>query len=503
MHQQRQCLLVCLLLLCPMSVVSAADYLLDDAPASAFTASTPVLTVQTTPLTTYNRYLDGNWQSALMGSDGYFYFGASTHHWTHSSMMFRYRPTADGVLDPNRVDVLVANLSTATGTNDQTEVPQGKPHSQLVEMDGWIYGATHLANYEDPRPAQYSGSHIVGLNMANAGQVHDLGVTYGPSYTAYSAIGADTTRGYIYNLQTNWAGSGTYMVRQTVPTNHTSPVNHSDPNQWMAWQVSTSGSVAGFAGFVDSQGNMWFNHAVGHNDTAAMMRVDANGTLSFYDNALPMRRKATQDVQDTSSQTPSFRYWQWGEQVQGNPDKYIFTMSRDGGLWEFDAGKARDGDLSDAFRQINFLTSTGLGSCLAGNTMYFVDHTDANNPEVAKSRDLRLKSVDISVPFAPVKDWGRIVDAAGRTPYRIETIDADTQGHVFFTGDFRLLKDGFGRVLDSEKPFSTIRNRYGENDGLEVELWRGHFFGTVTVPEPATLALLAGGLAILLRRRRA
>lgn len=464
----------------------AQDYLQDDSPPSAYALDGPVLTVQTIPLCPKNRALDGNWQSGLMGSDGNFYFGSSTHSYYDSASFFRYRPGADDV------EMLSQDVSADCGEDANTQVPQGKLHSQLVEMDGWVYGSTHLGNYIWDRAAAYTGSHVLGWNMATD-QVRDLGVTYGQSYTAYSAIAADPNRNYIYSLVTNWSGGGTRMVRQKVPREIDAKVDHEDPNQWQSWLVSYAGSVAGFAGFLDGQGNMWFNINAGYGSAsnAAMYRVDPEGSLTAYSDAVPRRRNPLDDVEDANNQIAGYRYWQWGARV--DDDRYVFTMFQDGGLWEFDASKARDGDLSDAFKQINWLGATGLGITLAGDTIYYVANMDPNNLG-AKSLDMRLRSVSLE-PNSPVIDWGRIEDQAGRTPYRIETMAADDAGHVYFTGDFRI------EDPDEREDYRTLRTLLGENEGALVSLNRGQFMGTVTVAEPLTVAIFLAGAGVACWRR--
>jgi hypothetical protein len=77
---------------------------------------------------------------------------------------------------------------------------------------------------------------------------------------------------------------------------------------------------------------------------------------------------------------------------------------------------------------------------------------------------------------------------------------------VYLTGDWHLLKDSNGNVLDSEKPYTCIRANDSSPgsywDYTNDKPWRGQFFATIQAPEPMSLALLLAGAGLLLRRRR-
>jgi len=450
----------------------AGPYDVDDAPSPAVIFNPDItITVNTIPLCPYKQKLDGTWQAHLVGSDGNVYFGSSTHATDESGMFFRFNPQSKAIT------VLCNDISTACGENDQTQVPQGKLHSPIYEHNGWVYTATHLANYNEPSATNFTGSHALGWNMTT-GAVRDLGIIF-PHFTCYSAVSVDPINNYMYAVGTPWssnyAAQGTHMVRFDLGSGARTDLG----------VISSSMQIANFAQFVDSQGNMWFNHSAAAN-SGSMYKVAPSGAIATYANALPLRRNLT-----TNTNTGG-RWWWWGAKVDA--DRFVFTMQDCGGLWEFDASKARDGDLSDAFRQLNWIGRTGLGMALGGDTIYYAQSANVNWITNEKARDLHLRSVDLALG-STVVDWGRIIDQDGRTPYRLPAMSADANGHVYFTGDWRC-------TATDPANYHTLR-RYNGETGEYTQIFRGEFFGYVTAPEPAAMSLLVLGAVTLLRRRRA
>jgi hypothetical protein len=430
------------------------------------------LTVNTIPLCPYKQKLDGVWQSSRLGSDGNVYFGSGTHATDESGMFFRFRPAT------KQLDVLSADISASCGENDQTQVPQGKVHSAVLEHDGWIYAASHLANYSEPAATNYTGAHVLAWNMATGAQ-RDLGIGFA-HHTIYSGISIDPINDYLYAITTPWssnyASDGTHIVRYNLNSGVKSDLG----------KVSNSMQVANFYQFVDSQGNMWFAHSA---NSGTMYKVAPSGAITTYANTLPLRYN---QLSDTVNSNTGSRWWLWGQALDA--DRFLFSMQADGALWEFDASKARDGNLSDAFRKVRWIGTTGLAMTVGGNNVYWLRSADPNWTSGGKARDHHLKSVDISDPNSQIMDWGRIIDQDGRTPYRAEAMSADANGHVYMTGDWRC-------TATDPSNYHTLR-RYNGETGPYTEIFRGHFFGYVTVPEPGMMSLLAIGAAAILRRRR-
>lgn len=455
-----------------------ADYLTDDSPIPTIPiAMNPTITFTSTPLNPYKRYLDGQWFGSTVASDGKLYSGSSTHSDIASSIFFQYDPTISGIR------MLTDDLSRTCNETVPGAVPQGKLHSPIVELNGYLYFAPHLGDYSANGYANYPGSHLVSYRMgsAEAGtpELHDLGII-SPRYTNYAGISADPVNNRIYVATTGWwsGAQGGSLYRYNADGTGRTP-------------ITGAGTDIGahFFEFVDQRGDMWYSHS---SAAGTLYKVTgATGAVTAYPNAMPQARRR---LSNTANPENSFRFFDWGAKIDGN--RAMFSMLRDGAFWEFDASKVLDGDPSDAFKMVKWVGTHGSGSALAGNNLYYFQSADPNwddNGDGDKARDLHLKSIDITNP-GTITDWGRIVDQAGRTPYRVSALSADTQGRVFATGDWRTLPN-------DPVNYKSLRRLNGTS-GNYVDLWRGEFFATVTVPEPGTLTLLVVAGAALLRRRR-
>jgi hypothetical protein len=198
----------------------------------------------------------------------------------------------------------------------------------------------------------------------------------------------------------------------------------------------------------------------------------------------------------TPASNQNGRWFTWGKPT-GDGEHFLFTMNG-GGLYEFDAGKMLDNNPSDAFRMVQFIGINSMAKCLGGRDVYYLQSPNLTWNNAAKASDHHLMGVDIDTGL--ITDFGRVVDELGRTPWRAEGMSADANGHVYMTGDWRLLKDANGNLLES----GTVRHN-DSNPGTywTADMWRGQFFAVANVPEPATCLFLAAGAAMLLRRRQA
>ena len=83
---------------------------------------------------------DGQWQGIGVASDGNCYFATSTHSSGHGAGFHVYDP----VKKEHRV---IAEDMTIVCGEEFSGSQQGKIHSPIVELDGWLYFATHHSNY--------------------------------------------------------------------------------------------------------------------------------------------------------------------------------------------------------------------------------------------------------------------------------------------------------------------------------------------------------------------
>lgn len=418
-------------------------------------------------------HLDGQWQSSRVASDGKVYFGDSSHDWKTGGMFSQYDPATGQVhvLAPD-IDVITGD---AAGVAAGTARPQGKLHSDITEDGGYIYFST----YYGYTGGTYSGGHVIryqlGSYESGSANFQDFGSVNGG--TIYSATSVDPIYGKVY------VNSDNIMYRYNADGTGKTNLGNMGGNS--------------FYQFTDSQGNLWTSS---QGNLGRLIKIDPNGAVANYDNILPQIR--TPDT-DAISSDQSGRWFLWGD--RRGADKFVFTMRQDGNLYEFDASKAWDGNPGDSIRKVAHIGLSGLDAALAGDTYYFVQAASpwqqwGYNSD-AKARDQHLKSVDLNT--GEIKDWGRIVDQSGRTPWRTEGMSSDGQ-RVYLTGDWHLLKDSNGNVLESEKPYTVIRaNTAGTYwDYTNDSPWRGQFFAVVNVPEPATMAVLLLGGLILRRRAR-
>ncbi len=145
--------------------------------------------MQSFALNDYKRELDGQWQGIRLASDGNVYFASSSHSAHHGASFFKYDTTTGEVTE------LVHEITDICGEDVETN-PQGKIHSDIVEANGWLYMATHFAAEKPGVYETWTGAHALGYELAT-GIWRDYGVIL-PGYTAYSAIGVDPARNFLY-----------------------------------------------------------------------------------------------------------------------------------------------------------------------------------------------------------------------------------------------------------------------------------------------------------------
>jgi hypothetical protein len=86
---------------------------------------------------------DGQWQGIGIASDGNCYFGTSTHSSGHGAGFHRYDPGT-------KEHTVIAEDMTVICGEEFSGSQQGKIHSPIIELDGWLYFTTHLSNYWPP-----------------------------------------------------------------------------------------------------------------------------------------------------------------------------------------------------------------------------------------------------------------------------------------------------------------------------------------------------------------
>ncbi|WP_442510845.1 Ig-like domain-containing protein [Novipirellula sp. SH528] len=436
------------------------------------------------PLNPYQAKLDGQWQGSMVASDGNVYFGSSTHAHDTAGMFFQL-DTATSV-----VRQIGENISEIVGEDPQSQVPQGKLHSPIVESNGWLYWATHLGNYWSQAVDSYTGSHLVGYQLGSleAGDpvFRDFGIPRA-RFTTYSAVGVDPAGEYLWSVATPWAAAdrtstGTHLYRTHIESGAMQDFGSIDPSE--------NGGKAIFTMHVDSRGDAWVTMEGGQ-DKLFVARA-ATGTIDTFESALPTMTQHDNPGQPSVYQDAT--WWRYGQSI--DDERFIFTMgdsnaplaeSSGGSLWEFDASKTLDGDLSDAFREIAWIGSSYLGGMdYSDGYVYFVRRSDGSSAEKIDalpdsgeywdaSADtgvrLHLYGIDVNDPSGGVVDWGMITDSDGRVPWRLESVVADqSTHHVYMVGDWVMQETDpiEWRTLRHDGGTSTTYTRYIRGQAMSV-----------------------------------
>lgn len=425
------------------------------------------LVVQTYALSKLSRYYDGQWQGCMVASDGNCYFAASSHSDRHGAGFFRFNPRT------KEFAVLAEDITTVCGLNPTNDVPHGKIHSPIVEAHGWIYLSTHLGLYTKDGKERFSGSHILGYELAT-GKFRDFGVLR-PRYTTYSAIGIDPERGWLYAYlipmhRDDIVKDGSRLVRLDLRSGRVTDLGMVEPGG-----TDLSGS---YWFFVDARGDCWFT--IGHENGALFCARAKPGKIERWNNVLPNMRIGPHRE---GVMRQGDRHWTWASAL---PDRReaAFTMGLyewqresnrsvyygDEWLWAFDPSKPIAN--GNAFRRIGYIGPNFLGLALGGNRVYSVqfalgpDHDGSMPPRqptrafVRRGSPLHLRSLPLDAgKNALPTDHGMIVDPDGRRALHLEGVAADAEGRVFMVGDFTALPGDKGLLRIHERTMNYREER--------------------------------------------
>ncbi|WP_345321629.1 putative Ig domain-containing protein, partial [Novipirellula rosea] len=451
------------------------------------------LLVNLFPLNPVEAKLDGSWWSSIVASDGNVYFGSSTHAHDTAARIFQYDRVTETVTPVG------PDLSTIVGEDPTVEVPQGKLHGPFVESDGWLYSSTHLANYWPEAIDAYTGAHVFGYRLgsgqeASGPEFVDFGIPQS-RFTTYASVAVDPSGQYVWSFGTPWAAEDVSNQTAHLYRTHIATRTIEDFGEVIAGE---KGARASFGIHVDDRGDAWLAPQFG-GDKLYVARA-ATQTIESFEHALPSMNDSMTPGQRSAYQDGT--WIQWGTSIDG--ERFLFTMADDqapfadrsgGSLWEFDASKAIDGDLSDAFREIAWIGASNLAVTHSDDTVYFVRRNDGgNNAKIDGSDDngetwnptldtgvrLHLYSVNINDPEGVVTDWGMITDADGRIPWRIHSVSADAAaGEVYISGDW---------IMNESDPVNwrTLRHA-GDTSAIYTRLIRGQAFAVAKLPAIADL----------------
>ena len=418
--------------------------------------------VQTCPLNTFKRELDGQWQGIRLASDGNVYFASSSHSVRHGASFFKYDTKSGQVIE------LVHDITDVCAEDVETN-PQGKIHSDIVEANGWLYMATHFAADKPVKFANWTGSHALGYEIAT-GTVRDFGVVR-PGYTSYSAVGADPKRNYLYVFLTSQTkGEPAYVYRIDTATGDKINLGQVSAPSDGGYDYNC------FWMFVDRRGDVWFS--IKNQDGDLHQIHGDTGAIEVHRNALPPLIRWDADRVEPAPALQANRFIGWMQPLDG--DRAVLTMNPFGGmLYRFDSTKP----MAQAFTPLRHIGSTNLGMAVGGNRVFY-SQRENRGKEIQEARDFHLLSVSLDAEAGyPITDHGLMVDQDGRTAWRAPGMMADDRGHVYIVGDWWTIPGDLG----------TLRYDWKGGKGIFQQLERGEFFAVAIVDVGTPAAAAPGG----------
>lgn len=403
---------------------------------------------------------DGQWQGIKVASNGNCYFGTSTHSRGHGAGFHMYNPGT------REHTMIVKDMTLICGEGD-TESQQGKIHSPIVELDGWLYFATHLSNYWPEGIEVYTGAHVIGYELAT-GRFRDFGIVK-PRYSIYSAINVDPVRKVLYAFVAPFheeliKNDGCHLYSIDIASGEKRDLG----------QVTNGQRGASFWFYADHLGNCWFTlwkeHIQYENDHGNLYCYNPEeGKIITYEDVLP-KGELIDGTPVTDEKQLNSQSWTWAEALPGR-EKCLFTMGWWGGgderLWIFDPSK--NIQKGKAFQPVAHIGSTFLETTLGGERLYFVQYEDLedertltaefkreDDPDVVGyNTNLHLRSVSIDPDGDhAITDHGKIVDQDGRAPRMINSLAADNKGRVYMMGSWYIksFREASMQILFDEYP---------------------------------------------------
>lgn len=437
--------------------------------------------MNTISLNKISPYYDGQWQGIIAASDEAVYFGSSAHTLEHGGGFFRFDPST------SQIEVLAEDLTTLVGNDMTKNTPQGKCHSPIIEIDGTLYLATHLAAYWKEVLDKYAGSYFLSYNIKEK-RWTNYGINK-PGFSTYSAIEVDPKLGKAYAMVVPFA------PKDSAEGNHLYQIDLKTKERRDLGRLNKG--KASFWFYLDDKSRLWTTVWRGGN-TLHCYDPSAD-SLTTYDNAFPEPKLAPDGRPGEKTKA---RSWTWAKAIDGGK-RCLFTMGDklggDERLWIFDPSK--DVKSKEAFTPVCYVGTTFLSVALGGNRVYFVqraDNASSRGYSIENNRDLpadqkgyhvnnlhlRSVSLDQNDPH-PFFDHGRIIDKEGRTPGFIGSLAADSTGNVFMSGSW-LIKPGDQPTLKfiyknpGDRSADKVKSETTDGKNYEYEaLKRGEFFAWV------------------------
>ncbi len=180
-----------------------------------------------------------------------------------------------------------------------------------------------------------------------------------PGYTAYSAVGVDPARHYLYVFLTGQtAGQAAYMYRINTVTGEKTNLGQVSAPSDGGYDFSS------FWTFVDQRGDVWFSVKNQGGDLSRFTAIPAS-SRSTPTRCPPWYRWDSNQL-ETDPALQASRSIAWMQPLDG--DRALLTMSTNGGmLYEFDSTKP----MASAFTEIRHIGYNYLGGLAVGGNRVF------------------------------------------------------------------------------------------------------------------------------------
>ncbi|MEN8203100.1 MAG: hypothetical protein ABFS28_10935 [Bacteroidota bacterium] len=418
---------------------------------------------------------DGQWQGIAVASDGNCYFGTSTHSSGHGAGFHMYNPGT-------KEHTVIAEDMTVVCGEELSGSQQGKIHSPIVELDGWLYFTTHLSNYWPEGIEIYPGAHVLGYEMAT-GKFKDFGIVK-PRYSIYSAINVDPERRVLYVMVSPFHPE---LIKNDGVHLYSVDIDSGEKKDLGQITFGETGGTPWF--YIDHNGNCWFTlwkreWQYEYDRGNLYCYSPEAGKIITYKDVLPKDARLIDGTAVTDKHNYNRRCWNYTEALPGR-EKCLFAMGHWGGgderLWLFDPSK--DIASGEAFEPIANIGATFHETAMGGERLYFVQYEDLEvqrtiSAELARDEDpdivgynetLHLRSISLKEgDDRSITDHGKIVDQDGRAARMINSMAADDKGRVYMTGAWyvRTDKEATLQVLLFDYP----------GQGIYKLMKRGEFF---------------------------
>jgi hypothetical protein len=317
---------------------------------------------------------------------------------------------------------------------------------------------------------------VIGYELAT-GKFRDYGVIY-PNYTAYSGLGVDPVRNYIYVFVTGEnAGQVSYLYRIDS----------------VSGAKTNLGQVGGtynsdFYMFVDQNGYVWFSVDSGDSLQGGILRRynPTTNQIEQYHNELPQLHDAMTGAINADQ---SSRHIHWMQPLDGT--HAVLTMGYYGNeLYELDTTKAPGtGQEFSLIADIGF-TDLGLAVAPASKKVFYYQRAKrgcgyqsdgqpqayCGNPTTSQFQDFHLLSVSLDPATGhAITDYGLLQDQDGRLVWRLPSMMTDGADRVLMTGDWWTIPSDVSNGYESM--------RYDYTNGVESyqPLPRGEFLAVADV----------------------